>query len=69
MPTEVKQRRKTQSQKQSDEITETTSANCKDEAQKVKFEAGNNRAANESSVDIKSVICLLSLVACGALSW
>ncbi|KAM7367193.1 hypothetical protein PAMP_015112 [Pampus punctatissimus] len=58
MPTEVKQRKKT---KQSDELSEN--ANNKDE--KVKTEAGNNAA----SLDIKSIMCLLSLAACGALSW
>ncbi|XP_026217324.1 inhibitor of nuclear factor kappa-B kinase-interacting protein isoform X1 [Anabas testudineus] len=71
MPTEVKQRKKSQSQKQSDEKTETSPANCKDEAQKVKKEDGNNTGANKSpsSLDIKGVMCLLSFVACGALSW
>uniref|UniRef100_A0A3P8SHU0 IKBKB interacting protein n=1 Tax=Amphiprion percula TaxID=161767 RepID=A0A3P8SHU0_AMPPE len=63
MPTEVKQRKKTQ--KLNDELTET----AKDEAQKVKTEdkTGGNKAS--SGLDIKSVMCLLSLAACGALSW
>lgn len=70
MPTEVKQRKK--SQKQSDEVSETSSANGKDEAQKVKSDAGkNNAGANKtsSSLDFRSIMCLMSLVACGALSW
>ncbi len=69
MPTEVKQRKK--SQKQSDEVPETSAANCKDEAQKGKTEAGNNAGANKTSsgLDIRSMMCLLSLAACGALSW
>ncbi|KAI3366708.1 hypothetical protein L3Q82_009383, partial [Scortum barcoo] len=57
MPTEVKQRKKPQ--KQSDEVSETSSANCKGEAGK----------AAKSSLDVRSVMCLLSLAACGALSW
>lgn len=70
MPTELKQRRKPQ--KQSDEVSETSSTNVKDEAQKVKMEAGkNNAGANKtsSSLDMKSIMCLMSLAACGALSW
>nr|XP_046235469.1 inhibitor of nuclear factor kappa-B kinase-interacting protein isoform X1 [Scatophagus argus] len=69
MPTEVKQRKK--SQKQSDEVSETTAPNGKDEARKVKTEAGNNAGTNKtsSSLDIRSIMCLLSLAACGALSW
>ncbi|XP_041819998.1 inhibitor of nuclear factor kappa-B kinase-interacting protein isoform X1 [Chelmon rostratus] len=66
MPTEVKQRKK--SQKQSDEASP---ANGKDEAQRVKTEAGSGAAANKtsSSLDVRSLMCLLSLAACGALSW
>ncbi|XP_040885945.1 inhibitor of nuclear factor kappa-B kinase-interacting protein isoform X1 [Toxotes jaculatrix] len=69
MPTELKQRKKTQ--KQSDEASENSSANGKDEAQKAKTEPGNNTGANKtsSSLDIRSLMCLLSLAACGALSW
>ncbi|KAF1372287.1 hypothetical protein PFLUV_G00263700 [Perca fluviatilis] len=69
MPTELKQRKK--SQKQSDEVSETSAVNGKDEAQKGKTEAGNNAGANKtsSSLDIRSIMCLLSLAACGALSW
>lgn len=65
MPSELKQRKK--SQKQSDEVSETSAANCKDEAEKVKTEAGRNKSS--SSLDVRSVLCLLSLAACGALSW
>ncbi|XP_028426266.1 inhibitor of nuclear factor kappa-B kinase-interacting protein isoform X4 [Perca flavescens] len=69
MPTELKQRKK--SQKQSDEVSETSAVNGKDEAHKGKTEAGNIAAANKtsSSLDIRSIMCLLSLAACGALSW
>ncbi|XP_078099283.1 inhibitor of nuclear factor kappa-B kinase-interacting protein isoform X1 [Sander vitreus] len=69
MPTELKQRKK--SQKHSDEVSETSATNGKDEALKVKTEAGNNAGANKtsSSLDIRSIMCLLSLAACGALSW
>ncbi|XP_067437575.1 inhibitor of nuclear factor kappa-B kinase-interacting protein isoform X2 [Thunnus thynnus] len=66
MPSEVKQRKKA---KQSDELSETSPANTKDE--KAKTEVGNNAAANKtsSSLDVKSIMCLLSFAACGALSW
>ncbi|KAG7225673.1 hypothetical protein INR49_012259 [Caranx melampygus] len=69
MPSEVKQRKKTQ--KQSDEVSETSTSNGKDEARKVKTESGNNTGANKSSscLDIRSILCLLSLAACGAMSW
>ncbi|XP_023263990.1 inhibitor of nuclear factor kappa-B kinase-interacting protein isoform X1 [Seriola lalandi dorsalis] len=69
MPTEVKQRKKTQ--KQSDEVPETSAANGKDEARKVKTESGNNTGADKtsSSLDIRSIMCVLSLAACGAMSW
>ncbi|XP_019113560.1 inhibitor of nuclear factor kappa-B kinase-interacting protein isoform X1 [Larimichthys crocea] len=62
MPTEVKQRKK--SPKQSDEGSGASAANGKDEAHKVKTEAGNNQ-----SLDVRSILCLLSLAACAALSW
>lgn len=69
MSTELKQRKK--SQKQSDPVPETSATNGKDETQKVKTEAGNNAGANKtsSSLDVRSLMCLLSLAACGALSW
>ncbi|XP_054480678.1 inhibitor of nuclear factor kappa-B kinase-interacting protein isoform X1 [Anoplopoma fimbria] len=69
MPTELKQRKK--SQKQSDEVAETSAANCKDEMIKAKTEAGNNAGVNQtsSSLDLRSLMCVLSLAACGALSW
>ncbi|KAM4569126.1 inhibitor of nuclear factor kappa-B kinase-interacting protein isoform 2-T2 [Odontesthes bonariensis] len=71
MPTEVKQRKKTQAQKQSDELSETSSANGKDEAHKMKTEDGGSKGANKTSTspDFKSFVCLLSLATCGALSW
>ena len=70
MPTEVKQRKKTQAQKLSGEPSES-SANGKSETQKAKTEDGNNTGPNKSSPcpDIRTLICLLSLAACGALSW
>ncbi|KAM6962376.1 inhibitor of nuclear factor kappa-B kinase-interacting protein isoform 2-T2 [Tautogolabrus adspersus] len=69
MPTEVKQRKK--SPKQSDEVSETSASNGKDEDKKAKTGAGNYAAANKTSscFDIRSIMCLLSLAACGALSW
>ncbi|XP_063316365.1 inhibitor of nuclear factor kappa-B kinase-interacting protein isoform X1 [Pelmatolapia mariae] len=69
MPTELKQRRKTQAQKQSDEPSE--GSNGKEETQKVKTEAGDKTGASKtpSGLDVRSLMCLLSLAACGALSW
>ncbi|KAM9705042.1 inhibitor of nuclear factor kappa-B kinase-interacting protein isoform 2-T2 [Menidia menidia] len=71
MPTEVKQRKKTQVHKQSDEPPESSSANCKDEAEKMKTEDGGNKASNKTSPgpDLRSLLCLLSLAVCGALGW
>ncbi|XP_047245195.1 inhibitor of nuclear factor kappa-B kinase-interacting protein isoform X2 [Girardinichthys multiradiatus] len=71
MPAEIKQRKKTKSQKQTDEITQNSPANGKDEAQKAKTEDGENRGANKtpSGPDIKLLMCLFSLLACGVLSW
>lgn len=69
MPTEIKQRKKTQSQKQNDEMPRNSPANGHGEAQKT--EDGENSEANKTSSgpDIKGLMCLLSLVACGVLSW
>ncbi|XP_043963682.1 inhibitor of nuclear factor kappa-B kinase-interacting protein isoform X2 [Gambusia affinis] len=69
MPTEIKQRKKTQSQKQNDEMPRNSPANGHGEAQKA--EDGENSEANKTSSrpDIKGLMCLLSLVACGVLSW
>ncbi|KAM4615285.1 inhibitor of nuclear factor kappa-B kinase-interacting protein isoform 1-T1 [Polymixia lowei] len=74
MPNEVKQRKKTQSQKQSDEFSETSTTDGKDEAQKVKTAVGNNvgpnhKVAASSSLDLKTIICILSLAVCGVLTW
>ncbi|XP_076015146.1 inhibitor of nuclear factor kappa-B kinase-interacting protein isoform X2 [Genypterus blacodes] len=69
MPNEVKQRRKAQSQKQSEEVSEKTAEDVKDEAQKVKTEDGNNGGAPKSSLDFKCIMCVLSFAACGALTW
>lgn len=71
MPNEVKQRKKTQLQKQGDELSETSSTNGKDDAQKAKTAEGNDVAQNKiasSSLDLKTILCLLSLVACGVLT-
>lgn len=69
MPTEVKQRKK--SPKQSDEGSEASAANGKEDARKAQTEAGNSAGANKSASapDIRSVLCVLSLAACAALSW
>ncbi|XP_027900146.1 inhibitor of nuclear factor kappa-B kinase-interacting protein isoform X1 [Xiphophorus couchianus] len=71
MPTEIKQRKKTQSRKQNDEMPQNSPANGKGDAQKAKTEDGENSGANKTSSgpDIKGLMCLLSLVACGVLSW
>ncbi|KAK2859042.1 hypothetical protein Q5P01_003662 [Channa striata] len=60
MPAEVKQRKKTPAQKPNDEVCAASTANCKDEAPRAKTDAG---------LDLKSLLCCLSFVACGALSW
>lgn len=70
MPTEVKQRKKPN--KQSEEVSEIASSNGKNEGQKVKLESGKNYAGvnkTSSSCDMKSIMCLMSLIVCGALSW
>ncbi|XP_069376272.1 inhibitor of nuclear factor kappa-B kinase-interacting protein isoform X2 [Paralichthys olivaceus] len=67
MPSEVKQRKKTP--KQSDEESETSRANSKDEEKEKspKMEPGNTNTS--PGVDVKSFMCLLCVAACGALSW
>lgn len=70
MPTEVKQRKKPQ--KQSEEVSEISSSNGKNEGQNVKLESGKNYAGvnkTSSSWDMRSIMCLISLIVCGALSW
>ncbi|XP_017266979.1 inhibitor of nuclear factor kappa-B kinase-interacting protein isoform X1 [Kryptolebias marmoratus] len=70
MPSEVKQRKKTQTPKQNpDGPSETSSANCKDEAQKGKTEDFPGVKKTSSGPDMRSLMCLLSLAACGALTW
>lgn len=66
MPTEVKQRKK--SQKSTDEVSETSSVSGKNEAPKEKTEAGRN-SVHKTSFDLRTFLCLLSLAACGVLSW
>ncbi|XP_011611625.2 inhibitor of nuclear factor kappa-B kinase-interacting protein isoform X1 [Takifugu rubripes] len=66
MPTEVKQRKK--SQKPTDEVSGTSSLNGKNEAQKEKTDAGKNNV-HKTSFDLRTFLCLLSLAACGVLSW
>uniref|UniRef100_A0A674MPT5 IKBKB interacting protein n=1 Tax=Takifugu rubripes TaxID=31033 RepID=A0A674MPT5_TAKRU len=65
MPTEVKQRKK--SQKPTDEVSGTSSLNGKNEAQKEKTDAGKNNV-HKTSFDLRTFLCLLSLAACGVLS-
>ncbi|XP_037316164.2 inhibitor of nuclear factor kappa-B kinase-interacting protein isoform X1 [Pungitius pungitius] len=67
MPTELKQRKK--SPKQSDGVNETSAANGEDETPKA--EPGNPAGENKtsSSWDILSLMCVVSLAACAALSW
>ncbi|XP_068611140.1 inhibitor of nuclear factor kappa-B kinase-interacting protein-like [Brachionichthys hirsutus] len=66
MPTEVKQRKK--SQKQSDE-SETSDVNGKDEAQNVRTVPERVAGGDGTGLDVRSLLCVLSLAACGALSW
>lgn len=63
MPAEVKQRKKTA--KQSDGASDASSADGRDEARRLKTEAGDTAAG----LDVRSLMCVLSLAACGALSW
>nr|XP_015815655.2 inhibitor of nuclear factor kappa-B kinase-interacting protein isoform X1 [Nothobranchius furzeri] len=67
MSTDVKQRKKTQ--KPNDELSETSSANGKNVAQKAKTEDNFTVNKTSSGPDVKSLICLLSLITCGVLSW
>lgn len=66
MPTEVKQRKKLQ--KLADEVSEMSSVNGRNDVQKEKTEAGKNNV-NKTSLDFRTILCLLSLAACGVLSW
>lgn len=65
MPSEVKQRKK--SQKLNDEVNETSCVNGKNNVQKEKTEAGKNNV--NKTLDFTTVLCLVSLAACGVLSW
>lgn len=65
MPTELKQRKK--SQKLTDEDSETSSLNEKNDVQKENTEAGKNNV--HQTLDFRTILCLLSLAACGVLSW
>ncbi|XP_061570890.1 inhibitor of nuclear factor kappa-B kinase-interacting protein isoform X1 [Cololabis saira] len=72
MPTEVKQRKKTQqAPKLGGEPAETLPANGKNEPHKAKTEDGDTEGTNKRSAgpDVKTLLCFLSLAACGALSW
>ncbi|XP_034019538.1 inhibitor of nuclear factor kappa-B kinase-interacting protein isoform X1 [Thalassophryne amazonica] len=66
MSTEVKQRKKTP--KTSDQVAETSDASHKDEAKKASTQTGNC-AEKKPALDPKTIMCLLSLATCGALSW
>lgn len=57
MPTELKQRKKSQS------------ASVKDETSKATTEAAEDGNKTSSSWDVRGIMCVLSLAACGALSW
>lgn len=67
MPTEVKQRKKTQ--KQGDEASEASSPIGKDEAPKAKAATGKSNVGPNQCWDKRSILCFLSLAVCGALSW
>lgn len=66
MPTEVKQRKK--SQKLTDEVSDTSSLNGKNDVQKENREAGKTNV-NQTSLDFRAIVCLVSLAACALLSW
>lgn len=66
MPTEVKQRKKTPKQN-THELSGTSSAKGEDEKEKPEDHYIANKTP--SGPDMKSLMCLLSLVACGVLSW
>ncbi|XP_072309614.1 inhibitor of nuclear factor kappa-B kinase-interacting protein [Eucyclogobius newberryi] len=70
MPNEVKQRKKSQPQKSSDDTPETA-ADGPGEAHAVKAVSGHASGGEHKSsvLDFKGVLCLLSLTACGVLSW
>lgn len=67
---EVKQRKKTTAQKQNDEPAETSKYTSEDEA---KATEGNRLAERKSSsptsLDVKTITCLLSLIVCIVLTW
>lgn len=68
MPTEVKQRKKTQ--KQGDEAPTASSPNGKDEALDAKTATGKGYVGpKECCWDMRMILCFLSLAVCGALSW
>lgn len=62
----MKQRKKLQ--KLADEVSEMSSVNGRNDVQKEKMEAGKNNV-NKTSLDFRTILCLLSLAACGVLSW
>lgn len=66
MPTEVKQRKK--SQKLTDEVSETSSRTGNNDVQKEKTDAGENNP-DKTSLDFRTVLCSLSLAACAVLIW
>ncbi|XP_038833722.1 inhibitor of nuclear factor kappa-B kinase-interacting protein-like isoform X1 [Salvelinus namaycush] len=70
---EVKQRKKTTAQKQNDEPVETSKYTSEDEAKKAKATEGNCLAkptsSSPSSLDVKTITCLLSLIVCIVLTW
>ncbi|KAM4522983.1 inhibitor of nuclear factor kappa-B kinase-interacting protein isoform 1-T1 [Fundulus diaphanus] len=75
MPAEIKQRKKTHILKQNDENLQNSGCptNSQDERQKAKTEDGENSGAaktkTSSGPDLKALVCLLSLVVSGVLSW
>ncbi|XP_010885707.1 inhibitor of nuclear factor kappa-B kinase-interacting protein [Esox lucius] len=70
---EVKQRKKATSQKQHDEPAERSNNIFEDETKKAKAKEGycltEIKSSSQSSLDLKTITCLLTLVVCVALTW
>ncbi|XP_041717179.1 inhibitor of nuclear factor kappa-B kinase-interacting protein isoform X2 [Coregonus clupeaformis] len=70
---EMKQRKKTTAQKQNDEPVETSKYTSEDEAKTAKATEGNRlaecKSSSPSSLDLKTITCLLSLIVCIVLTW
>ncbi|CAL8318860.1 unnamed protein product [Lota lota] len=69
MSNEVKLRKKTQSAK-SNNLSESPKAKGKDEVEKERLAPGSRvEKRSDSSLDLKTALCFLTLAVCGALAW